>query len=300
MPTTLLLTILAMVAFAANSLLARAALSGGGIDATGFTAIRLISGAIVLAALVMARGSRTMLRHPPGNFPSALALLAYALGFSLAYLRLGAATGALVLFTAVQGTMITWGMLRRDRPTAPELTGLAIAFTAFVYLVLPGLGTPDAIGFALMIAAGISWGIYSLRGSGSDGPLPATAGNFVRAALLCTPLIWLAGPMSPWGIGLAVISGVVTSGFGYAIWYQTLPRLSTTQAATVQLTVPIIAAFGAIAVLSEPLTTRLVIASTCILGGVALTILSRSPQALKAASSSQSRPSQPHQGSPRP
>ena len=280
MPLTILLTVVAMVAFAANSLLARAALAGGAVDAGSFTAIRLVSGALALAVLLAVRRGRAGFRPVAGDWPSAAALFVYALAFSLAYLRLTAATGALILFAAVQGTMVLWGVLRRDRPTRVELAGLAIAFAAFVYLLLPGLGTPDLQGSLLMMASGMAWGVYSLRGRGARDPLDATSGNFIRAAAFCVPLALLAvstGHATQAGIVLAVVSGVVTSGLGYAVWYRVLPRLSTTQAATVQLTVPVIAAIGAVAVLSEVLTGRLVVAALCILGGVALAILSRRP-----------------------
>jgi drug/metabolite transporter (DMT)-like permease len=220
------------------------------------------------------------LARRPGNWPSALALLAYALCFSAAYLRLGAATGALILFAAVQGSMLAWGFIRRDRPMAAELAGLAVAFAAFVWLLLPGLRAPDPMGSALMIASGIAWGVYSVRGRGVRDPLAETAGNFVRAALPCLPLLaapLLGGHASAHGMALGVVSGVVTSGLGYAVWYRALPRLSTTQAGTVQLTVPAIAAAGAALLLGEALTARLVIAACCILGGVALAIMARRP-----------------------
>jgi drug/metabolite transporter (DMT)-like permease len=160
------------------------------------------------------------------------------------------------------------------------LAGLAVALGAFVYLLLPGLDTPDLLGSLLMMCSGIAWGVYSLRGRGTGNPLDKTAGNFLRAAIACIPLAVLplaGGHATLSGVGLAVISGVVTSGFGYAIWYRALPGLSATQAATVQLTVPIIAAIGAVAFLSETLTLRLVVASICILGGVAVAIVSRQP-----------------------
>ena len=278
MPLTLLLTFAAMTAFAGNSLLARAALAGGGIDAASFTAIRLIAGALALAALLLLQRGRAGLRDLPGNWPSAAALFAYAIAFSFAYLRLGAATGALILFTSVQGAMIFWGLVRRDRPTIIEMIGLAIAFAAFVWLLLPGLSAPDPLGSLLMIAAGIAWGVYSLRGRTARNPLDETSGNFIRSAVFCLPLVMLGlygGHADAMGTLLAITSGVVTSGLGYAIWYRAQPRLSTTQAATVQLTVPIIAALGAVLFLSELLTLRLIIASICIIGGVALALLSR-------------------------
>jgi drug/metabolite transporter (DMT)-like permease len=281
MPATILLTAVAMIAFAANSLLARAALGADAIDAAGYTAVRLASGALALASLLMlSRGTRATRNSLPGTWSSALALFVYAIAFSLAYLRLGAAAGALILFASVQGTMILWGIVRRDRPNVPELCGLTTAFAAFVYLLLPGLGAPDPIGSILMIVSGIAWGIYSLRGRGARNPLDETAGNFIRSVPMCLPLLLLptfAEPLTAAGIGLAVVSGVVASGLGYAIWYRSLPGLSTTQAAVVQLTVPVIAAFGAVLFLAETPTLRLALCSACILGGVALAILARRP-----------------------
>jgi drug/metabolite transporter (DMT)-like permease len=275
MPTTLLLTAVAMIAFAANSLLARAALGHGAIDAVGFTSIRLVTGAIALGLLVASRGGP---RTRPGSWPSALALLAYALAFSLAYLRLGAATGALILFAAVQGSMLLIGIARGDHPTLREWLGLGIAFAAFVYLLLPGLDRPDPVGSLLMVISGGSWGIYTLRGRGKSNPLAETAGNFVRAALPCLPLLaWAAwrGHATAEGLLLATVSGVVTSGLGYAVWYRALPRLKTTQAATVQLTVPLIATAGGLLLLGEALPLRLALSGVALLGGVALAILSR-------------------------
>lgn len=275
---TLLLTCIALVAFAANSLLARAAMADGIIDPVSFTAIRMVSGALALALLLAAQKRRDILQARPGSWASAAALLAYALAFSLAYGRLGAATGALILFAAVQGTMVLWGALRADRPTRAELAGLAIAFAAFVWLLLPGLDAPDLGGSVLMLAAGIAWGIYSLRGRKAGSPLDATAGNFARAALLCLPFVatpFMGGHADATGIALAVVSGAVTSGLGYVIWYRALPRLTTTQGAAVQLTVPMIAAFGGIALLGEILTLRLAVASAFILGGVALAIAAK-------------------------
>ena len=271
-----LMTGLAMLAFAANSLLARAALGGGLIDASSFTALRLISGAVALGLLLWWQRGRAGLQAHPGSWPSAVALLTYALAFSLAYLRLGAATGALILFAAVQGSMILWGLLRRDWPTAPEAIGQVIAFAAFVYLLLPGLDTPDPLGSALMSAAGIAWGVYTIRGRKGGEPLGQTAGNFVRAGLLCCPLLaaplW-GGHAEPAGVALALGSGIVTSGLGYAIWYRALPHLTTTQAATVQLTVPLIATLCALLLLGETPSLRLMAAGSCVLGGVALAIL---------------------------
>lgn len=257
------LTAVAMVAFAANSLLARAALAAGATDPVGFTVLRLVSGAVVL--VLLARGGVR------GNWGSALALFGYAAGFALAYVRLGAATGALILFTAVQLTMILWGLVRGDRPTQVQGAGIGIAFAALVALLLPGLEAPDPVGSLLMIGAGIAWGAYSLRARGSGDPLGETAGNFVRASVLSLPLLALGGiAVSGAGLGLGLASGVLASGLGYAIWYLALPGLGSVRAAAVQLTVPVIAALGAALLLAEPPGWRLVLCGGFILGGVAL------------------------------
>jgi drug/metabolite transporter (DMT)-like permease len=266
------LTALAMFAFAGNALLARGALMGGGIDALSFTAIRLASGAAVLALLLRARGE-----PQAGSWISAVSLFAYAIGFSLAYLRLGASTGALILFAAVQAGMIGWGMARGQRPGVQAGLGLLIAFAAFAALMLPGLQAPDPLGAALMAAAGLAWAVYSLRG-GDGSALARTAGNFSRAALLCLPLAaagLAAGHADPGGVALALLSGALTSGLGYAVWYRALPGLSPIQAASVQLTVPLIATAGAALALSETVTTRFVLSGFFLLGGVAMTILAR-------------------------
>ncbi len=270
-----LLTLVAMLAFAANSLLARAALSIDGIDAASFTAIRLISGAAALGALLTLQRGRAIWTKPPGNWPSALCLFAYAIGFSLAYLRLGAATGALILFASVQASMIGWGIFRGQHPRGVELVGLAIAFAAFIWLLLPGLHAPDPIGAVLMMAAGASWGAYSLRGRSGGPPLDETAGNFLRTVPICALLALVADHANAQGIGLALASGIIASGLGYAIWYRALPLLQPMTAASVQLTVPLIAALGAVLFLSETLTLRLVLAGAFLLGGVALTIFAK-------------------------
>ncbi len=278
MPFTLLLTTIAMFAFAANSLLARAALAGGATDALSFTSLRLVSGAVALGLLLLVQKRRQPARGVPGNWISGLSLLAYGVGFSLAYVRLGAATGALILFASVQASMIAWGVAKGQRPGPVATLGLLIALAAFVYLMLPGLHTPDPLGAAMMAGAGVAWGVYSLRGRGNADPTGETAGNFIRAGVLCLPLAAIAawgGHAERPGIILAVISGVVTSALGYAIWYRALPGLKPIQAASVQLTVPVIAALCAVVLLGETLTLRLVVAGVCILGGVGLTIVAK-------------------------
>ncbi len=269
---TACLTLTAMLAFAGNSLLARAALAGGGIDALSFTAIRLAAGALTLLLLLRTRGE-----PQTGSWTSAIALFAYATGFSLAYLRLGAATGALILFAAVQAGMIGWSLWRGLRPNLAASLGLAIAFAAFVALMLPGLQAPDPLGALLMAGAGLAWAVYSLRGGGGSA-LARTGGNFLRATALCLPLAlaaFLTGHATLTGTALALLSGGVTSGLGYAVWYCALLDLTPIAAASVQLTVPLIAALGAALALSETITTRLVLSGGFLLAGVALTILSR-------------------------
>jgi drug/metabolite transporter (DMT)-like permease len=287
-PATIPLTIVAMVAFAANSLLTRLALIGGAADALGYTGIRLASGALVLAVLLAARGKGPEGRGTiPGNWASAAALAIYALGFSLAYVRLGVALGALVLFMSVQITMILWGVLRGARPSAAEWAGIAMAIGGLVYLLSPGLFSrnaiaPDPLGVAMMVAAGLAWGVYSLRGRSAGDPIAATAGNFIRTLPLAIPLLvasfWHGG-MSGGGVALALASGVLASGLGYAIWYRALPGLAVTQAAIVQLTVPVIAAVGAVVFVGEPMTPRLAVAGAVMLGGVALAVLTRTRRA---------------------
>jgi drug/metabolite transporter (DMT)-like permease len=272
---TAALTTLAMIAFAGNSLLCRVALKNTGIDAASFTSIRLVSGALTL--WLLARAGREA-QSGKGNWLSAAALFAYAAGFSYAYVSLPAATGALLLFGAVQATMIGHGIWSGERLRPSQLVGLLLALGGLVGLVLPGLSAPPLVGSLLMLGAGIAWGIYSLRGRGAGNPIRVTAGNFVRAApfALALSLAMLASA-SPDGRGAAyaLASGALASGIGYAIWYSALPALKATSAATVQLSVPVIAALGGIVFLGEMLTLRLVLASAAILGGIALVILEK-------------------------
>lgn len=277
---TPLLTLLALLGFAANSLLCRAALSGGAarsIDAGSFTLVRLASGALVLALLLrLRRGGRTTKRH--GSWASALALFAYAAGFSLAYVRIGAGVGALLLFGCVQLTMLAAGLARGERPRALEWVGLAVALAGLLGLTLPGASAPDALGALLMAGAGVAWGLYSLRGRGSTDPLAATAGNFVRSVPLALALALLARQLdaaphaSTKGLLLAAASGALASGVGYSLWYAALPHLSSARAAIVQLCVPVLAAAGAVLLLGEPLTQRLVLGGTALLTGVLLSL----------------------------
>ena len=271
------LTVIAMLAFAANSVLARLGLRRGEIDALGYTGIRLIAGACMLAVLVYLRQRRagSGKLELGGSWAAALALFGYALAFSIAYLMIGAGTGALILFATVQMSMLSWAIFKGDRPGGIEVLGIVLAFGGLIYLVLPGVVAPSLAGAALMVGAGVCWAAYTLIGRGSRSPLLDTDGNFVR----CLPLalvVAVAGtmvhPPSLAGLVYAAASGAIASGLGYAIWYAVLPSLTRIRAAFVQLTVPAIAAAGGVLFISEPLTLRLVVASLGILGGVALAI----------------------------
>jgi len=269
------LTALAMVAFAGNSLLCRQALSGTGIDAASFTTIRLLAGALALWLLVVLTTRRAGLG---GNWPSALALFAYAAGFSFAYRDLSAATGALLLFGAVQCTMTGLGLWRGERLRMPQVFGMTVAVAGLVLLLMPGLAAPSPVGAALMLLAGVAWGVYSLRGRGAGDAIGETAGNFVRAVPfgLAASLIWFADVrFDASGVALAAASGALASGVGYAIWYTVLPALRATNAAMVQLSVPPLAAFGGVVLLDETFGWRLALASLAILGGIAVFIRAR-------------------------
>ncbi|HPE60750.1 MAG: DMT family transporter [Thiothrix sp.] len=277
-PSLLVLyTILALLAFAGNSVLCRLALGGGHIDAAGFTLVRLGSGIVVLALLVLwhQRG-----RHPPvgGSWLAALYLFAYAAAFSWAYLSLDTGTGALILFAAVQLSMIGVSLWSGLRPGRLEWLGLLVALCGFVYLVLPGLNTPSWGGFLLMTLAGVAWGAYTLRGRGSRNALNDTAWNFFRTLPLLAVLLLVGWPRlqaDSTGLLLAVVSGGVTSGLGYALWYAALPGLGATQAAVLQLLVPVISALGGVLFAAEQLSARLILASVLVLGGILLVLRGR-------------------------
>jgi drug/metabolite transporter (DMT)-like permease len=271
------LTALAMLAFASNSLLCRAALSRGFADATSFTTIRVVAGALALAALVRWRATGG---HRDGGWVPALALLAYALGFSLAYLRIPAATGALLLFAAVQVTMVGHGLASGERPGLREWIGLALSIAGLVVLTRPGLARPDPLGAGLMLLAGVAWGLYSLRGRGAGDPLHSNALSFSRAGALALAVSAVAVALdsvrlTAAGALLAAVSGAIASGIGYAIWYAALRGLTATQAAIVQLSVPPLAAAGGVLLLGEALSARLLLAGATILGGIALAVASR-------------------------
>lgn len=268
----LLASTMAMLAFAGNSLLCRAALGAEHIDAASFTSLRIVSGAATLALIVGLKHRRLALG---GNWWSALALLAYAAAFSFAYIDLTTATGALLLFGAVQATMIGYGLVSGERLNALQLVGALMAGAGLVGLLLPGLSAPPLGGALLMLGAGVAWGVYSLRGRGTGDATQKTAGNFLRAvpmALLISALTLKQASSDGFGAFLALISGALTSGVGYAIWYTVLPHLRTSSAATLQLSVPVIASFGGVVLLSEPLSWRLGLTSIAILGGIAIFI----------------------------
>lgn len=269
------LTSLSLLAFAGNSLLCRAAFHATAIDAASFTTIRIVAGALVLWLIVRLRERH---HERAGSWPSALALFAYAATFSFAYVSLSAATGALLLFGAVQVTMLGVGYARGDRLRGWQQVGFLAALGGLVGLLLPGLSAPPLHGSALMLVAGVGWGVYTLHGRGGGDPLRVTAGNFVRAVPLALALSVAALPWASFdrgGIALAIASGAITSGIGYAVWYTALPSLKTTSAATLQLSVPVIAALGGVALLGEHLTLRLAIAAVFILGGIALVIVEK-------------------------
>ena len=273
MPRLILITTLAMLAFAANSLLCRVALRDTAIDAASFTAIRLASGAAVLALIVRARSGRPM---EAGSWAAAVCLFGYAAFFSFAYRQLSAATGAILLFGAVQTAMLSWGLATGERLRPLQIVGLLVAVGGLVYMLLPGLSAPPLLGAAFMIAAGVSWAGYSLLGRGTKDPTKATAGNFLRTVPFAAVLFLTqqAGTsVDHTGALYAVISGAITSGLGYVLWYAALPALTATSAAVIQLSVPAIAALGGVVLLAEPLSSRLAIASATIMGGIALTIL---------------------------
>lgn len=274
----ILLTTLVMIAFAANSLLCREALASGAIGPASFTLIRLGSGALCLWLLVGVQRRRWAVG---GSWAGALALFAYAAAFSFAYLSLSAGTGALLLFGAVQITMIGAGLARGERLGGWQLLGSIIAVGGLAWLLWPGVQAPSWLGAGLMIVAGVAWGAYSLLGRGGGDPTVATAGNFIRS--LPIAVLLLAGTLASGtvetlaasGIWLAVASGALASGLGYALWYAVLPRLQATTAATVQLSVPVIAALGGILWLGEALSLRFGLAAVAVLGGIAVFILGR-------------------------
>lgn len=271
------LMLLALIAFASNSLLTRLALGTRQIDAATFTAIRLCAGAAVLALLVRTQaGSWAPLRGRTLTGP--LALFAYAAPFSFAYLRIGAAVGALVLFGVVQLTMIGYALFRGERPSVLTWTGIVLATSGLALLTVPSVARPDPVGLLLMAVAGVAWGVYSLAGRSASDPIAANARSFLWSSPLAIAIVAVSHASvmaSGRGIALAVISGAVTSGLGYAIWYRALPSLTVTQAAVAQLTVPVIAALAAVGLLDERLTARLFVSGAAVLSGVAVVLVAR-------------------------
>jgi drug/metabolite transporter (DMT)-like permease len=280
----LLLTLAALVAFAANSILTRAALAHSDIDPATFTAIRIASGALTLLAVVALRGSHSSGR---GSWVSAWALFGYAILFSLAYRSLTAATGALLLFGAVQVTMTGVAQLRGEVLRAAQWLGLALALAGLVALLWPGLAAPPPVGAACMLGAGVAWGIYTLRGRTSGDPIAANATHFLFAAApagMLLALVLFAGRASwdPAGALLAVASGAVASGLGYAVWYAALRSIKTHTAAVAQLFVPVLTALGGVVLLAEPLTPRLALAGAVVLAGIGLVVHGGRPRVAPA------------------
>lgn len=273
---TAALTVVAMMAFAANSLLCREALGQGLIDAASFTSARMISGALTLVVIVLLR--RKPQTQSTASWRSALMLFTYMVFFSFAYVSLGAGTGALILFGTVQLTMFFVALRNGEHFSPFSWVGLSLAIAGLVYLVSPGVTAPDVWGAVLMVVSGMAWGAYSLLGRGASDPIETTMKNFVYSVplvLIISAVFWTDFHATGYGFLLAVVSGAVASGCGYVIWYAALPRLSAIRAATVQLSVPAIAAFGGVMMLSEPLSMRLLIASVATLGGVALVLMQR-------------------------
>lgn len=276
-PRLLLLCALAMLAFAANSLLCRLALQSRSIDPASFATLRVAAGVVVLQWLARRRAAPAS-----SDWLAAASLWLYMAAFAFAYLSLSAGSGALILFATVQLTMFSAGLRAGERFAALGWLGLALAFGGLVYLVAPGLEAPSPAGAALMTLAGLGWGVYSLRGRGQRDALAATAGNFLRALPLCLLLslgLWGHWQAQPQGLLLAMVSGAVTSGLGYVVWYAALPGLTAMRAATLQLSVPPLAALGGVLLLGEALTSRLLWASCAILGGIALVLMSRARRA---------------------
>ena len=270
---TAVATAVAMIAFASNSILCRLALAPGAIDAVTFTAVRLVSGAATLLLIAFSTGRAN--RRGAGNWMSGAMLFVYAICFSLAYVDLSIATGALILFCAVQLTMIITAIATGERPQPLQWFGLMVALGGFIYLVSPGLEAPSPLGSVLMTVSGVAWGVYSLRGRGGADPISATTDNFVRAVpfvLIMAAVMHRGAHLSTRGVILAVVSGALTSGIGYVIWYAALRGLTATRAATVQLTGPVIAALGGVFFMSEAVSLRLMIATAAMLGGMGLVL----------------------------
>lgn len=286
MSGSLVLTILAVMAFAGNSVLCRLALGEGAIDAASFTTIRFASGAVAL--LLVSKPSREQAwRGARGDWRAAAILVIYAVPFAFAYVTLDAGTGALILFGTVQVTMLGAAALSGERPAPLQWLGLIAALGGLVHLVAPGLSAPSPAGSALMAVSGMAWGLYSLHGRHAGDPIRSNAANFVRAlpALLATSLIsWPSLSLSTRGVVLAVMAGAVTTGLGYVVWYRALRDLTATRASVVQLSVPLLAALGGVALMGESVSWRLLVSSALILGGVALAVAGPGSRAASAIS----------------
>ena len=282
--TVVIFTAFTLVAFAANSLLCRMALGGSLIDPVSFTTLRLVSGALALFPIARLIGESSPSQRTVGSWWSGFALFAYAAAFSLAYVSLNTGMGALILFGSVQVTMLGAALRSGERLGVVQWLGALAALGGLVYLVLPGIAAPKPLGALLMSGAGIAWGVYSILGRGAPAPVVMTAGNFARTvpmAILASAVAFSSIHLQPSGILLALLSGVVTSGLGYILWYRVLRSLSTARAAVVQLMVPVLAAFGGVFFLSEQVSVRLVVASVLILGGVALAVIKRQPEQVR-------------------
>ena len=264
-----LLAVLAMTAFAANSLLCRMALVETDIDPASFTFWRLTSGALMLILLVVMRNQKPL---QEGNMASAIALFVYAAGFSFAYISMTTGAGALLLFGAVQVTMISWGLFKGERMSALQFL---LALIGLILLLLPNAAVPQLSSALMMLAAGIAWGVYSLKGKGAKFPIEATAGNFIRATLLALVLLvifWPGGEFHAEGMAYAVASGAIASALGYALWYSILVHIAAIKAATLQLSVPVLAVFAGWVFLDETVTLRIILSSLAVIGGVAMVI----------------------------
>lgn len=269
---TLLLTAVAMLAFAGNSLLCRLALKTTQIDPATFTSLRLLSGALILALLLRLRQGSVPVA---GSWSGAIALFIYAAAFSFAYVSLDAGAGALLLFGAVQISMLLWGWRQGERPSPASLAGLLLAFAGLLVLLLPGASAPALAPSLLMLIAGAAWGAYSLLGRGASDALAATTGNFLRCVPIAVLLSLVLMNSASWdvlGVVYALASGALASGLGYAIWYTAISELKAIQAATVQLSVPIITALAGSLLLGEALSLRLSLSSLAVLGGIALVL----------------------------
>ena len=267
-----LLAVLAMTAFAANSLLCRMALVETDIDPASFTFWRLTSGALMLTLLVVMRNQKPL---QEGNMASAIALFVYAAGFSFAYISMTTGAGALLLFGAVQVTMISWGLFKGERMSALQWGGFLLALIGLILLLLPNAAVPQLSSALMMLAAGIAWGVYSLKGKGAKFPIEATAGNFIRAtplALVLLVIFWPGGEFHAEGMAYAVASGAIASALGYALWYSILVHIAAIKAATLQLSVPVLAVFAGWLFLDEPVTLRIILSSLAVIGGVAMVI----------------------------